>query len=497
MVIGGGVGGLATAALLARAGCRVTVLEAHVYVGGCAGTFLHKGYRFDAGATLAGGFQPGGPHDLLAQQLEIEWPLRRQEPSWVVHLPQRSIALTRDLGGLLRAFPRSERFWREQRQLADAGWRLGAAGLPWPPGDARELAQLARALLRHAPRTPRYWPLAFRSVADWLRHCGLGQERELRRLLDALLLISAQTTSEHTNALWGATALDLPRQGTMQVAGGMGALAQTLATRLEQLGGEVRLRQQVTRILVERGRATGVLARRGRRGRHEHRLEADFVIANLTPWNLASLLGEAAPAGLRREIRALRPGLGAFVLHLGVEQRALPRVCADHHQVVATSEGPPGEGNSLFLSLSPHWDSARAPAGCRAVTISTHTGVGQWRALLQTNPAGYAARKEAYVERLLNNAERALPGLRGAIRLQLAGTPVTWQYYTGRHLGLVGGFPATSLLAARGPRCGLPNLRMVGDSVFPGQSTAGVVAGAMRVARDVLHQMRDLQGRSA
>jgi phytoene dehydrogenase-like protein len=63
VVIGAGVGGLTTAALLARAGLQVTVLEAHIYPGGCAGTFYHQGFRFDAGATLAGGFYPGGPMD--------------------------------------------------------------------------------------------------------------------------------------------------------------------------------------------------------------------------------------------------------------------------------------------------------------------------------------------------------------------------------------------------------------------------------------------------
>ena len=35
-------------------GFPVTVLEAHIYAGGCAGTFYHQGFRFDAGATLAG-----------------------------------------------------------------------------------------------------------------------------------------------------------------------------------------------------------------------------------------------------------------------------------------------------------------------------------------------------------------------------------------------------------------------------------------------------------
>ncbi len=491
------MGGLAVAALLARAGCAVTVLEAHVYAGGCAGTFYHKGFRFDAGATVAGGFQPDGPHERLARLLDIRWPVREQEPAWVVHLPDRSIALGRDRADLLRAFPGSEAFWRKQTQLAAVGWQLGSAGLTWPPGDAHEVLQLGRDLLRSAPQGAKYLPYALRSVADWLNAAGLKHDREFRRLLDAQLLISAQATSEAVNALWGATALDLPRQGTMQVAGGMGALAQVLARRLQETDGELRLRQRVTHIVVRDGRAKGVRVRSGRRGRSEYFLEADFVIANVTPWNLVALLGAAAPAGLRREVRSLRPGLGAFVLHLGVEDGAVPEAGADHHQVIESLAGPLGEGNSLFVSLSPRWDAGRAPAGQRAVTVSTHTRANDWRSLFHTSPARYEARKAEYVERLLTGMERALPGIRRGIRLQLAGTPLTWHYYTGRHLGLAGGFPVTSLLRARGPRCGLPNLRLVGDSIFPGQSTAGVVSGAMRVAGDVLRQLPQGRGRSA
>ncbi|MDE0610142.1 MAG: NAD(P)/FAD-dependent oxidoreductase [Anaerolineaceae bacterium] len=487
--MGAGIGGLTTAALLARAGCDVTVLEAHVYPGGCAGTFYHKGYRFDAGATIAAGLHPGGPLEQLAQRLDIEWPLRPQEPAWVVHLPGRRVVFDRDRADLLKSFPHSAVFWNRQRQLASLGWKLGAGGLPWPPADRHEWTRLARTLWRDAPESLRHWPFAFRSVVDWMARDLPHEDREFRRLLDAQLLISAQSTSEQVNALWGATALDLARQGTMQVAGGMGALAQTLSCRLQQLGGRVLLRQQVTRILAEEGLATGVVVRSGRRRRSGRCLSADFIVANVTPWNLARLLGDSAPQRLRREAQSRKPGWGAFVLHLGLDQRFLPEGAADHHQVVTSVDEPLGEGNSLFISISPPWDGSRAPEGCRAVTVSTHTRATDWHDLFQADPVAYEARKSEYASWVLRHMERALPGFREGIRVQLAATPRTWQYYTGRQMGLVGGFPVTSLLKARGPRCGLRNLRLVGDSVFPGQSTAGVVSGAMRVTRDVLRQL--------
>ncbi len=79
-----------------------------------------------------------------------------------------------------------------------------------------------------------------------------------------------------------------------------------------------------------------------------------------------------------------------------------------------------------------------------------------------------------------------MPGLHGRIRLELPGTPVTFERYTQRHQGFVGGFPQTSILRANSPRLPLDNLWMVGDSIFPGQSTAGVTLGALRVAEAIL-----------
>ena len=148
IVIGAGIGGLTAGALLLRAGHRVTVLEAHVYPGGSAGTFYHQKYRFDAGATLAGGFSPGGPHARVAEILDLEWPVRPADPAWIVHLPDGrtvtqwsdpdrwqeewlSPSLTRRISGVPR------RCWPISVGISLPGLFPGrrkklATSLPWP-----------------------------------------------------------------------------------------------------------------------------------------------------------------------------------------------------------------------------------------------------------------------------------------------------------------------------------------------------------------------------
>jgi len=208
------------------------------------------------------------------------------------------------------------------------------------------------------------------------------------------------------------------------------------------------------------------------------RFEADCFLANVTPWALETLLGEAAPGSLQRETRSRAAMWGAFVIHAGVRAEKISHPIT-HHQVIVDVNQPLGEGNSVFISLSPLDDASRAPAGMRAAILSTHTRIRDWQGLSET---AYQERKAAYAQKVLTAAERALPGFRAAAELILPGAPRTYAFYTHRPQGMVGGFPQTSLFSARGPQTGLRNLWLVGDSIFPGQSTAGVTLGAMRVA---------------
>jgi phytoene dehydrogenase-like protein len=301
-----------------------------------------------------------------------------------------------------------------------------------------------------------------------------------RSFLDGQLLISAQTTAAKANALYGSAALDLPRRGVNHVQGGIGAIAKTLADWIEDHGGQVIYRQQVARIQPQDGGSFRVETKKGLT------IQADVVLANTTPWALNALLADDAPRALQREVRQRRPTWGAFTLYLGLASAALPSGGAGHHQVIVDPDRPLGEGNSVFISMADEQDTSRAPAGQRPATLSTHTAVEPWWHLAQNDYDGYLARREQYVERMLQAAEVALPGIRRAVRLCLPGTPVTFDYYTRRPRGMVGGFPQTSLFSARGPATGIQNLWLVGDSIFPGQSTAGVTLGALRVASDVL-----------
>jgi C-3',4' desaturase CrtD len=484
VVIGAGVGGLTTAALLARAGLDVTVLEAHVYPGGCAGTFFHQGYRFDAGATLAGGFYPGGPMDRVAQTVGIDrWPAHPAEPAMAAHLPDGSVITRwtddRRWQEHQAAFGAdSVAFWRWQERTADALWDLALRLPPWPPQSASDVVDLVRYGAGWLAADLRRLHPGL--LADVLQpaaaHLRRAPER-LRLFVDGQLLIAAQTTSAHANALYAASALDLPRRGVVHLEGGMGAIAEALAQAVRHHGGQVRTRQEVARIVVERGRPVGVETKRG------DAIPADLVVANLPPWNIARLLGESAP----RRLQALPPmpqdGWGAFMVYAGLDQTALPEDFPLHHQVIARE--PLGEGNSVFVSISPSWDPGRAPAGRRAVTISTHTALAPWWRLFEVDRAGYEARKAAVAEQMLHTAGRALPGLGDATDLVLPGTPVTFQRFTRRAWGWVGGFPQTSLFRAWGPRLA-DGLWIVGDSIFPGQSTAAVALGGLRVGSAIL-----------
>ncbi len=480
VIIGAGVGGLAAGALLARKGAMVTVLEAQDYPGGCAATFAREGYRFDAGATIGCGFHEGGPMNMLGKELGIVWPVLPEPVAWQYRHNSIHLDLPSQRLGILERFPRSAPFWKEQKGLAKLLWHLAEGGLSWPAKGVRDLGRLARKGIAGLPESAHLLKFSTKTVREWLAFHGLDSDPDFVRFIDAQLLVSVQTTSNYANAVNAAIALDLPLSGSYRVKGGIGTVAELLAGAIEEKGGAVLYDKNVIRIDSVRRQVFGLETSDG------SAIAADFVLANITPESLAMLTGEENKPDA---VMSDSPHWSAFVLYLGMDPDLFTALPTHHIQIIGAS-GELAEGNSIFVSFSHGDDPSRAPEGLCAVTISTHTLPGQWFEAKEKSRSAYMELKSAYIERLLDVFSEQFPKARRSVRSITAATPVTWERYTGRLQGLVGGYPQTSLFKVRGPATSFDNLFLVGDSIFPGQSLPGVVTGARR-AVELLLQRND------
>src|SRR6266850_136622 len=139
VVVGGGLGGLTVAALLAARGLNVCLLEREPRVGGCAASFDKFGYSFEQGYGLYAGWRPNEIHAQVFSELPVDGPeVRLLEPSYVVRLPDKSEI---KLAGDTEQFEESLR--RNFPECADTA-----------VGFYRRLAPLSGALRQALRRTP-------------------------------------------------------------------------------------------------------------------------------------------------------------------------------------------------------------------------------------------------------------------------------------------------------------------------------------------------------
>jgi len=153
---------------------------------------------------------------------------------------------------------------------------------------------------------------------------------------------------------------------------------------------------------------------------------------------------------------------------------------------------PLGNGNNMFISVSDPGDMASAPAGHRTVMISTHCDLESWEGL---SAQQYQAQKLSVGSRLIASARRVYPHLgESAVVCEIA-TPRTFERFTGRPRGAVGGVRQT--LANSNQRAiphdlGVPGFWLAGDTTWPGLGTVACVLGSRIVAERVLVRSRRL-----
>ena len=207
----------------------------------------------------------------------------------------------------------------------------------------------------------------------------------------------------------------------------------------------------------------------------------------------------AVPAGLAARLgppqvaQALHPYLrrdataegGAIAIFLGVPDREVDNQTFTHHQLMYDYDRPLGVGNNMFISVSAPGDLESAPAGHRAVMISTHCELAPWEGLA---PEVYLTRKREIGDRLIALARRCIPGWAAThlfTRLRPRGhMKGTLADPRGRR-----GCPPNSRECepARDPtRSGIPGYWLAGDTTWPGLGTVAGCLGSRLVAEGVI-----------
>ncbi len=493
VVVGGGMGGLATAALARREGLRVALLEAHTKLGGCAGYFGRGPYTFDVGATALMGLNPGEPIAGLLLRIGVDFEAALT-PSYRVHLPDRTLDIVRDSvafeAASARAFPGREGarrlFWRLQEAAGSTLFRAAGRVPRLPirtPGDVlHDLKILGPSGLLAAST----WAL---TVQDVLQLLGLDDDVPFRSLVAMLLQDTAQAGPETVPFANASACLQAYRLGMSRPRGGMRALADGIGRAFADQGGDLRTATIVDRVEPVEGGGFIVTTRR------RHRLKARQVAFNL-PLDLAArLLNRPVEGSLRPLEEKSRAAWGAVTAYLAIDRRAVPDDSPLFHQVLQDYDRPIHDGNNVLVSLSPLEDPGYGPPDVRVATLSTHTRPGDWAGL---DPDAYASRKADYRARLLGALGRALPEAPGSLVHAEFSTPRSFARYTRRALGAVGGPPVShsnsTFLAVDSDVLG-PGLWVVGDSVFPGQGTMATVLSAIRVVERIAGRSWDrMQG---
>jgi phytoene dehydrogenase-like protein len=345
IIIGAGHNGLTCAAYLGMAGLRTRVFERRGIVGGaCVTEEFHPGFRNSTAAYTVGLLQARVIRDLELHEHGLRIVLRRAQN--FLPLPDGRYLLTgegRTESEIAKFSARdAARYGAYQAEIGRVAGVLRSLVLRPPPNLALgSLRDAARELGRLAAIGKRLWQadglnaafqLFRKSAGDMLDHwfesdpikAVLGFDAVVGNLASPYTPGSAYVLLHHvfgeTNGKPGAWG---------HAIGGMGGITQAMACAAGRHGVRIDLRAAVREVIVERGRATGVVLGDGTPVR------ARAVIANVDPQQLFQRLlpREAVPPAMAARMKRWKAGSGTFRMNVALSKlpafSALP-AAGDH-----------------------------------------------------------------------------------------------------------------------------------------------------------------------
>ena len=526
VVIGGGHNGLTCAAYLAMAGHSVRVLERRDIVGGAAITqVFHPGFRNSVAAYTVSLLQPKVIRDLELHRHGLKIVERRAQnflptedgrylltgegrtqreiakfsaddaahyPAYAAEI-QRVAAVLRDL--VLEAPP---------NMVGGAVWRM--------PAELFKLARLGNRLRRlDAPTRRALLDLFTKSAGDYLDFWFASDPIKALLAFDSIVghFASPYTPCTAYVLLHHAFGEVNGKPGVWGHAiGGMGAVSTAMALSAGSHGARIDTNAAVREIIVERGRACGVVLGDG------STVRARTVIANVNPKFLFEQLvpRDALPAWVADRMRQWKAGSGTFRMNVALSAlpnfSALPgRDIGDHH-TAGIILGPSlrymdrafhdactdgwSQAPIIEMLIPSTLDDSLAPKGAHVASLFC-----QHAAPKLPGGTSWDDKSEQVADLMIDTVEKFAPGFRSSVVGRQVFSPLDLE----RVFGLPNGdifhgaltldqlFSARPMLGHADYRMPLPGLYLCGSGAHPGGGVTG--APGHNAARAVI---RDLRG---
>jgi phytoene desaturase len=485
IVIGAGLGGLASAMRLGAKGYAVTVIDKLDLPGGRGSSITQGGYRFDLGPTIV--TVPQGLRDLWAacgRDFDRDVTLKPMDPFYEIRWPDGSSFTARQDDAAMEAevarlSPGDVAGYRKFLSDSEDRYWFGYENLGRRP--MNELWELIKVLPRFA------WLRADRSV--YAHAARRVRDPRLRFALSFHPLFIGGDPFRVTSMYILVSHLE-KAFGVHYAMGGVQAIAKAMAQVIRDQGGQLRMETEVDEILVEHGRAAGVRLANGAR------LDAAVVVSNADAGHTYTRLLRNRPRKrwTDAKLQRTRWSMGLFVWYFGTKGTRDMWRDVGHHTIVVGPRyrahikdifinGHLADDMSLYVHRPSVTDSSVAPDGDDCFYVLSpvpHLG--------HKNGVDWAQEEEPYRQKMLAMLEeRLLPGLSAHLSESLVFTPETFR---DRYLSPLGaGFSIeprilqSAYFRPHNVSEEVPGLYLAGAGTHPGAGVPGVIGTAEVLAQ--------------
>jgi all-trans-retinol 13,14-reductase len=244
--------------------------------------------------------------------------------------------------------------------------------------------------------------------------------------------------------------------GAWYPIGGAGEIAKATSSVIREAGGELLTGHEVTKIILEGGRAVGVEVQ-PKKKKDDPRVEfrAPVIVSDAGAWNTFTRLLPREAIPFRAELETHPEGLEAVELFLGLKRD--PRELGfqgenywifssfDHDQTCASrNDLLNGRAPMAYLSFPSLKDpQARSHTAEIVAPFSYHSLEAFREEPWKRRGTDYESAKTRMTQALLDLVEQQHPGFRDLVAYAELATPLTFEYFTGAPSGTIYGYPAT------------------------------------------------------